>query len=251
MVWIAVGLVVFLAGSVLWARVAQQQAQNETGAVEQQRDQTAAQAASLAEQITAACSSGELTGPVCQQAEQVAQTPVPPAAPVTGAPGRPPTGAEIQAAVDAYLLAHPPPAGRAPTAAEVAAAVASYLSANPPTPGRAPTAEEISAAVAQYFAANPVRDGRDGRDATGEPGRPPTAEEIRAAVDAYLAEHPPPQGPKGDAGPTCPAGTSLQPVEFASGETGLGCVDDEQLPDDETEQPTVTATPTSAPTTGP
>lgn len=50
--------------------------------------------------------------------------------------------------------------------------------------------------------------GRDGADSTvpgpaGEPG---------------------PRGPAGEPGPTCPDGTALQPVTFASGEQGLGCV---------------------------
>jgi hypothetical protein len=210
-------MVVFLVGSVLWAQLGQQQAQDDKGVVEQQRDQVAeqrdakaAQAQSLAEQIKAACADGSLVGPVCEQAEQIAATPVPTEPPVPGPQGPPPTTEQIQAAVDAYLIAHPPPEGRPPNAAEVAAAVASYLTANPPTPGRPPTAEEISAAVAQYFADNPPPQGPKGDEGQdGEPGRPPTAEEIRAAVDSYLAAHPPPQGPKGDEGDPGPPPSSL------------------------------------------
>ena len=257
-------MVLFLVGSVLWAQFGRQQAQDETGQVAQQRDQVAeqrdaaaGQAQSLAEQIKAACSSGDLVGPVCEQAEQVAAAPAPPpplASPATGEPGRPPTAAEIQAAVDAYLVEHPPACGRPPTPAEVAAAVAEYLIANPPTPGRPPTAEEISAAVAQYFADNPVRDGRDGKDGEdGEPGPPPTAEEIDSAVAAWIDAHPDsvrgPKGDEGEPGPTCPVGTSLEPVQFASGESGLGCVVDEQPSDTTTAAPTPTTEPGETTTT--
>lgn len=219
----AAAAVLFLVGSVLWAQFGQQQAVDQTGVVEQQRDAVteerdaaAGQAQSLAEQIRAACSSGDLAGPVCEQAERVATTPVPPAPGPTGPEGQPgpgPSVDQIQAAVAVYLLAHPPPAGRAPTPAEVAAAVASFLTANPPAPGRAPTAEEIASAVATYFDRNPPpagEPGRNGRD--GEPGRAPTAAEIRAAVDQYLAENPPPSGEQGPEGPAGPPG--VPPASF-------------------------------------
>lgn len=48
------------------------------------------------------------------------------------------------------------------------------------------------------------------RGAKGDPG-----------ADSTVAG---PRGAKGDPGPTCPSGTSLQPVTFASGQEGLGCV---------------------------
>jgi hypothetical protein len=218
--------VLFIVGSVLWAQAGQQAAQQQTGVVEQQRDSAVAEKVSLAEQIKAACAAGDLRGPICDQAADVAATPVPSA---TGAAGRPPTAAEISAAVEAYLLANPPAAGRAPTAAEVAAAAASYLTANPPNPGRAPTVAEIVDAVGTYFATHPPPTGDPGQD--GKDGRPPTAGEIRAAVDEYLAEHPPPageQGPQGPAGPVCPDGSTLLPVQFDGGVSGFGCVLDEQ-----------------------
>lgn len=199
-------LVIFLAGSVLWAQRGQQQAQDLTGVVAQerdtaatQRDATAARAASLAEQIKAACREGTLQGPVCEQAEEVAASPVPPVPGPIGPAGPPPTAEEISAAVQAYLAANPPPAGRPPTTAEVASAVAGYLSANPPTPGRPPTGAEIFAAVQVWYEANPPAPGEDGDD--GAPGRPPTAAEIQAAVNAWMAAHPPAAGPKGDPGP--------------------------------------------------
>jgi hypothetical protein len=189
---------------------------------ETQRDATVQQAGTLADQVAQACAAGGATAEelnrvgACQQAQQVKVDP----APEPGPRGPGPTPAEIQSAVASYLVANPPPAGRAPTAAEVSTAVAQYLTAHPPEPGRAPTAAEIASAVATYFAANPPRDGAD--------GRPPTAEEIQSAVDSYLAAHPPATGPAGPSGPTCPDGSSLQTVTYASGQIGKGCVLDEQ-----------------------
>lgn len=69
--------VLFIVGSVLWAQAGQQAAQQQTGVVERQRDAAAGQAQSLAEQIKTACTAGDLHGAVCDQAEQVAATPVP------------------------------------------------------------------------------------------------------------------------------------------------------------------------------
>lgn len=200
-------------------------AQDDKVAAETQRDATAQQAGTLADQVAQACAAGGTTAEelnrvgACQQARQVQVDPTP----IPGPRGPGPTPAEIQAAVASWLVAHPPPAGRAPTAAEVSTAVAEFLTANPPEPGRAPTSAEIASAVATYFAANPVRDGVD-----GAAGRPPTAQEIQAAVDSYLAAHPPAQGPAGPAGPTCPAGSSLQTVTYTGGVVGQGCVLDEQ-----------------------
>src|SRR5690606_12800904 len=229
LVLVGVGvMVLFLLGSVLWAQLGQQAAQVETGQVAQERDAKAAQAQSLAEQIRTACADGSLTGPVCVEAEQVTQETSTPPAPgpegPRGEPGPGPTEEQIQAAVSAYLTAHPPPAGRGPTPAEVAAAVASYLIANPPEPGRPPTAEEIAAAVETYFARNPPPPGprgADGRD--GEPGRPPTPAEIRAAVDQYLAEHPPPAGAAGPPGPAGPPGEPPASFTMTFGDTTQTC----------------------------
>lgn len=194
--------------------------------LEEQRDATAQQASTLADQVTQACAAGGDTAEdllrvgACQQAQQVRAEPIPGE---RGERGPGPTAEQIRAAVAAYLVENPPPAGRSPTATEVSAAVTEYLTANPPAPGRAPTSTEIAEAVATYFATNPVRDGK--------PGRPPTAEEIRAAVDDYLANHPPPAGPRGEAGPAgpaCPDGTTLLPVKYADERAGYGCVLDEQ-----------------------
>jgi hypothetical protein len=197
-------------------------AQDDKTVAETQRDATAQQAGTLADQVAQACAAGGPTADdlnrigACRQAQQVKTNPTP----EPGPRGPGPTSAEIQSAVASYLAAHPPPAGRAPTAAEVSTAVAQYLTANPPTPGRAPTAAEIAAAVATYFAANPPRDGQD-----GQPGRAPTEAEIQAAVDNYLAAQPPAAGP---AGPACPDGSSVQTVTYADGVVGKGCVLDEQ-----------------------
>lgn len=203
--------------------------------LEEQRDATAEQATTLADQVAAACSAGGVTAEellrvgACQQAQQVRAEPIPGIPGPRGEPGPGPTAEQIRAAVAAYLVENPPPAGRAPTAGEVAAAVTQYLTANPPEPGRAPTAGEIAAAVETYFATNPVRN--------GEPGRPPTAEEIQAAVDQHLAQNPPARGP---AGPTCPDGTTLLPVEYADATAGVGCVLDDQPVDP---QPDATSVP--------
>ena len=212
---VAAGAVLVLVISVFAAQMNQQSAEDQTAEVTGQRDATAAQAQSLATQIQAACRDGSLQGALCERADQVAADPVPgPTGPIgpTGEAGPPPSPEQIQHAVDAYLVANPPPGGREPTAAEVAAAVASYLSANPPSPGRAPSAAEISAAVEVYFANNPPPE--------GEPGRPPTAEEIRAAVDDYLASNPPPAGPAGVAGERGdpgPRGVGIEDVELELG----------------------------------
>ncbi|HYH26980.1 MAG TPA: hypothetical protein VD834_16665, partial [Blastococcus sp.] len=82
-------MVAFLVVSVLWAQRGEQQAQTQTGVVAQERDATAAQAQSLAEQIKAACSAAALSGPVCEQAAAVAATPVPPVPGPQGPAGDP------------------------------------------------------------------------------------------------------------------------------------------------------------------
>ena len=267
---IAVGLVAVVTGVITTLSVGQveddvQAVTVQRNAAATERDAAAGQASSLAERVVAACEAGgesaaqlERVG-ACQQAQQVRAVPVPTPAPITERV-RPPTVEELRAAVDAYMSANPPPqdeTGRSATPDEVAAAVAEFMAANPPAPGRTPTAEEISDAVALYFATNPVRDGRDGEagqpGASGIPGRPPTEEEIQAAVATYLRDHPI------DTDMTCPSGASLQDVEFASGETGLGCVTGDAPPDppaDEERPPPVadpsaeqSAAPTSAPET--
>lgn len=196
MIALAVVGVLFLAGSVVYAQFGRDTAQTQTAVAEGQRDATAAQASTLADQVTAACASGgdaavklRAIG-ACQQAVQVQSAPA--VAEAMGPRGPGPSPEEISNAVAAYLVAHPPPAGRAPTVAEVAEAVASYLTVNPPSPGRAPTAGEIAAATETYFESHPPQ--------AGPAGRPPTADEIRAAVNDYMAEHPVPAAERGAQG---------------------------------------------------
>jgi hypothetical protein len=222
-------------------------------AVTQQRDTAEQDRQDLASRVVAACAAGgqaavelESVG-ACSEAKAARSDPVP-GTPATGARGPGPTVEQVEGAVASYMAAHPPVNGRPPTPDEVAAAVAQYMTAHPPTPGRPPTPEEISAAVALWFQANPVRDGRDGLDgATGARGPGPTDQEIDAAVAEYLAAHPPPEGKPG---PACPDGSSLEPVVFADGQAGLGCVTGMAPVTDEptvTEEPTPTTTPEDGP----
>lgn len=219
------------------------------GEVEDQKNAAVAEKQDLGREVTEACAQGDVVQSpdgrdLCQRAAQVQAEPPPPIT-LPGAQG--PTVEELNAAVAAYCAARNNCAGRPPNTAEVAAAVAQHLTANPPEPGRAPTPAEISSAVATWFTANPPQDGKDGADGRdgkdgadgkdGEPGPGPTDEQIDAAVAAWFAQNPPPPGP------SCPDGTALEPVLFASGETGLGCVDDEQ-PDPD---PPTSAAPTTEP----
>lgn len=119
-----------------------------------------------------------------------------------GPQGRPPTSAEVRAAVTDWLEANPPEDGRPPTEAEIAAAVADWCSDDrcvgetgpqgergpagemgPQGPvgetGPGPTDEQVAAAVADYCATSGCvgprgpagADGQDGAD--GEDGEPP------------------------------------------------------------------------------
>ena len=222
--------------------------------VAQQRDDAESSRQDLASRVVAACRAGgearaqlEAVG-ACTQAEVAQAAPIPGAQGLPGAAGERgpgPTPEEIDGAVADYCAAHGNCTGPAPTPAQVAAAVAEYMIAHPPAPGRPPTPEEIAAAVEVWFANNPPERGpRGAAGATGAPGRAPTPEEIEAAVAAQLAKNPPPAGPRGPAGPTCPEGTTLDAVEFASGETGLGCVTGQVDPVPPTSAPETSATST-------
>jgi hypothetical protein len=81
---VAAVAILFLVGSVLYARFGQtaaqtqtQEAQGKTQVVEGQRDAAGAQAAGLAVQIQSACNAKQLSGPVCQTANAVAANPIP------------------------------------------------------------------------------------------------------------------------------------------------------------------------------
>lgn len=83
-----------LVGSVVWANHGRDTADTHTQTAEQQRDATARQARAFATQVQQACDAGALAGPVCDRANQVAQTPVPGPTGPRGEPGPPgPSGA--------------------------------------------------------------------------------------------------------------------------------------------------------------
>jgi hypothetical protein len=106
--------------------------------------------------------------------------------PTASQPGQAPTPEQIQVAVDAYLMAHPPRDGEDATDEQIAAAVSAHLVAHPPQAGQNATPEQISQAVAAYLAAHPPKD--------GEPGKDATAAQVAFAVEQYLAQHPPADG---------------------------------------------------------
>lgn len=112
---------------------------------------------------------------------------------IPGATGPGPSDAQVQAAVAAYLTAHPI-AGQPPTDAQVAAVVAVYMTQHPPAAGPAGPAGPAGAVGAQ--------------------GPPPSDAQIAAAVAAWEQTHPAPSGPPGPSGPSGPPGPS------GVGETG-------------------------------
>jgi hypothetical protein len=91
------------------------------------------------------------------------------------------------------------PQGRPPTEAEILAAVEVVYQRNRPADGRTPSAGELAVLVADYLVANPPPAGPSGPQ--GETGPPPTAEQVRAAVDAWFAANPL---------PVCPAGSHIE-----------------------------------------
>jgi hypothetical protein len=207
---------------------AQEQDQRITRLVDTGND-AAAQAQQLASQVRAL------------GATPVVQPPAPaPAGPtiVTAAPipGPGPTQAQIDAAVAAYLVAHPPAAGKSATPEMVATAVGEYLAAHPPEPGQPPTAQEIATAAANYLTAHSA-------EFQGPAGKNATDTQVAAAVDAYCSTHgscagkpgatgakgDTVQGPRGPAGPTCPPGYELRDAVITApdGSTyqGKACVD--------------------------
>ena len=117
-----------------------------------------------------------------------------------GEAGRPPTAAEISAAVGAYLAAHPPTSGRAPTSREIGAVVSAYLEDNPPRSGRAPTREEIADAVSTYLREHPPARGPAGEQ--GEPGATVTGPPGPKGEPGKDSTVPGPQGERGPEGPS-------------------------------------------------
>jgi hypothetical protein len=170
-------------------------------------DQAQQETATLAQQVTVACSSGgagarelESIG-ACQKAATAAVG-VPPseAAPVYQVA----TDDQVRSAVSEYLRVHPPADGRTPSTAEVEAAVTRVC----------------QAIGCQGQPGADGADGDDGQDASDAQvagkvaawcadnnGCLPTAEEILAAVTAYCSADPSPcvgpagaQGPQGEQG---------------------------------------------------
>ena len=180
LLWAVVASVV-LAG-VAWVVTAQGQRIDSQGTrisgLEQQRNAANEQARTLADQVR------RLGGvPVVSPPPQ--PTPARSGAQgrtgATGTPGRPPTQAEVSAAVAAYLRANPPPRGRAPTMAEIITAVSGYLTQNPPPAGPA---------GAKGDEGDPGETGATGPQGDrGEQGPPPTDEQVRTAVAAFFAAH--------------------------------------------------------------
>jgi hypothetical protein len=175
---LAVAAVVFLAGSVFAAQLWRQEAQDLTGVVEQQRDATAAQAASLAEQIQAECAAGTLTVAVCQQAAVVAATPIPgPTGPqgIPGQAGEPGTAGE------------PGPAGSAGPTGEAGEPGVAGTDGRDGLDGRDGT-DGVDGRDGDPGPTGPSGEpgpaGADGRD--GEDGAPPASFSIDIDEDTYL-----------------------------------------------------------------
>jgi hypothetical protein len=159
----------------------------------------------------------------CSKAAEVQQTPTPEAQPAG------PTDAQIAAAVDSWLRAHPPAPGQNATPAMVATAVAQFLIANPPQPGRPPTIDEISTAASTYIASHAAdfqgaagqngvngKDGQNGQNGKdGRDGQDATDAQVAAAVDAYCSNH------NGCAGESGAQGVSVTDVQFERDSAGV------------------------------
>lgn len=186
--------IAYLAGSVVTAQLGQSTAKQETAVVADQRDAAGAQAAGLAQQIQAACGRGDLSGPVCATADQVAADPVPgPAGPI--GPGGP-SGPVGPAGADSTV---PGPAGPA--------------GADSTVPGPSGPAGPTGPAGADSTVPGPVGpSGPAGADST-VPGPAGPAGPI---------------GPAGPAGPPCPSGSHLENVQYGLdlAKSGPACVFD-------------------------
>lgn len=170
--------------------------------LEQERERTDAALAALgAQQAQARREGGKVITPA---PDTIAKRPE-----IISRPGRPPSDAQVAAAVADYF-ARRPVAGKLPTAAQVAAGIGNYFAANPPGPSPA----QVAAAVREYLTRNPPPAGPRGETGPAGPdGRAPTADELATAVERYLSEHPL---------PPCPAGYELAAREVL---TTAGAVD--------------------------
>lgn len=127
-----------------------------------------------------------------------------------GAQGPGPSDAQVQAAVDLYLLAHPP--SPLVPAALVEADVTAYLALHPPAPSDA----QVATAVAAFMAAHPAPNGQPG--SPGPQGSPGVGETGPAGPAGAQG----PAGEQGPPGPACPSGYSQQP-ETINGHQALVC----------------------------
>ena len=95
---LAVLALLFLVGSVAYSNFGEReataqkdQANGQLGVTIDQRDDEAAKRRQLAKDVQAACDAKDLTGPVCEKADQAAAAPFPGPAGVPGQPGSPGT----------------------------------------------------------------------------------------------------------------------------------------------------------------
>lgn len=140
-----------------------------------------------------------------------------------------PSTDELAGQVAGYFSQNPPQSGPPVTEPDIRAAVDAALRDNPPASGAKgdPCLPSDPACVGQP-GANGLdgADGKDGSDGIGVNGidgkNGADGKDGRDGADSTV---PGPVGPRGEPGPACPDGTSLQPVTFASGQTGQGCVD--------------------------
>jgi hypothetical protein len=202
------GAVLFLLGLgfLAWQWFSQHQQINE---LRQSSDERAVQAGQLYRQVQA------LGGTPVVQPSPPAATPGPtgPVGPV--GPG--PSQAQIDDAVAAYLVAHPPAAGKPATPAMVATAVGDYLTANPPQPGRPPTAQEIASAASSYIASHSAdfKGSTGSSGVNGANGANATDAQVAAAVAVYCSAHGNCAGAAGASGPTgAPGAQGPQGVSF-------------------------------------
>jgi hypothetical protein len=239
----------FLVGSVVWSNLGRDTAQIEKnevtgqlGATVEQRDAEATSRRKLAQEVQAACDAKDLTGPVCEKADQAAAAPLPGVPGVPGTPGEPGTAGAPGLPGTPGAPGTPGEPGRP---------------GDPGTPGEPGRPGDPG---------TPGSDGPGGQAGqNGEPGSPGTPGEQGPAGPPGDKGDPGEQGPQGEPGPggamTCPDGSSLQPVQIPEGPTILACVTSaggntarsQRGAETPAAQPrdTVTPTPTATPTEPP
>lgn len=112
--------------------------------------------------------------------------------------------------------------GPGPSDAQVQAAVQAYLTAHP-IAGQPPTTDQIAAVVAVYMVQHPAATGATGpAGSQGAPGPAPSDSQIQAAVAVWETAHPvvAPSGPAGPQGVPGASGASGAPGVGATGPQG-------------------------------